>query len=617
MDDFAELEINIVSLDSNHCRVQMRYRAPGSQSETRLGQMLGAATTPILKLTDPGDETLDIDSYARSLTDALFNNPALLLPFSEAMTSASAAKSILRIRLWIDSSTSPLHNIRWETLLNPKDGTRLSTGERILFSRGMSSLNGAPITLNPPEEALALLAVANPSDLAGYKLTPIDVPAELSRAQANLSGLQAIRTLPDGKGQRTTLDNLFAALSTEEVDVLYLVCHGTIAGDDAWLWLEGPDGKTKRTSVTDFVQRMRGLAAYPELVVLASCQSAGGQRGPAWRALGPRLVDAGFPAVLAMQGNFSMPSEAVFMPHFFQSLREHGEADRALSYARSFIAERHDWWMPALFSRLRDNRIFGRTHPNAAPNLPRQLFEPETVYVPSGAFWMGTDDPDSPSFTRPRHKVSLPAFRVGKFPLTNRQYAEFVRQTKRIVPPEMGWAGQNPPAGQEDFPVQGATWYDAMDYCKWLSEKTGRTYRLPTEAEWEKAARGEDGRRYPWGDAWDPARCSSGVSDSQAVDAHPAQSVYGCYDLVGNIREWTLSLWGPDRLQPVASSLYPWAEDARNDITASKLIRRVIRGAGQGDTPESLTCYARNAYIPDKAGPPGKRHGFRVVMEVK
>lgn len=617
MEDFAELEINLVPLEPAGCRVQLRYRAPGSQSEMRLGQGGDGDSLPVIELANPGDETLDVEAYSRALTEALFHAPALPGAFSEAVSAAIAANSTLRIRLWIDSSTSPLHDLRWETLLNPRDGTRLSCGERILFSRGLSSLNALPLTLKPPEEAAALLAAANPSDLVAYKLTSIDTAAELSRARESLAGLKDIQSLPDEQGQRATLDNLFAKLSGAELDILYLACHGTFANGQAWLWLEGPDGKSQRISALEFTGKLRGLPAYPELVVLASCQSAGGQNGPAWRALGPLLVDAGFPAVLAMQGNFSVLSEAAFMPRFFQALREHGEADRALSFARSFIAGRQDWWMPALFSRLRDNRIFARPNPEAAPGLPRQRFEPETLYIPSGPFWMGSDDPGAPAFTKPRHRVSLPAFRMGKFPLTNRQYAEFVRQTRRVLPPEMGWVGQNPPAGQEDFPVQGLTWYDALDYCAWLSEKTGRVYRLPNEAEWEKAARGEDGRRYPWGETWDPARCSTGGAAALAVDAHPAQSVYGCYDMVGNIREWTLSLWGPDRLEPAATSLYPWADDGRNDISANKLIRRVIRGAAQAEAPETMTCYARNAYIPDKPGPPGKRHGFRVVMEVR
>ncbi len=603
MDDFAELEIDIATLGPAKCQVQMRYRPPNSQSEIRLGLLNGAPIVPVIELGSLGDKTLDDDAYARALTDALFSHPALAQSFSESLAAAAASNAILRIRLWIDSSTSPFHEICWEMLRNPRDGTRVSMGERILFSRGLGTLSALPITLKPPEDAVALLAVANPAGLTEYKLAVIDVNTELTRAQFNLAGLGAIHTLPNGKDAHVTLDNLFAAL-TPEVDILYLVCHGTVASDDAWLWLESPSGSLQRTSATDFINRIRGLAAYPKLVILMSCQSAGGKSGTAWRALGPRLVNAGIPVVLALQGNFSMESEAAFMPRFFQSLREHGEADRALSYARSFIADRPDWWMPALFGHLRDNRILGHSNLDALPSLKRLSYEPETVYIPSGLFWMGTDDLEAPVYEKPFHRVALPSFRMGKFPVTNRQYAEFIRQTKLIVPPEMGWSGQNPPADRLDYPVQGVTWYDALEYCQWLSTKTGRVYRLPTEAQWEKAARGEDGRRYPWGGNWDTA----------PGDKSPGY--YGCHDMVGNVREWTLTLWGQNRMQPDPGCFYPWVEDARNEPSANKLIRRVIRGAGHNDMPESQTCFARNAYAPDKPGPPGNRHGFRVSMEI-
>jgi formylglycine-generating enzyme required for sulfatase activity len=613
MDDFAELEIDLTSPGAMQCQVQLRYRPPGSQSEIRLGLLNGAPASPVIDLGQLGDKTLDDDAYARALTQALFSQPALAQSFSESL--AAAANTTLRIRLWIDSSTSPLHDVCWELLLNPKDGTRLSAGERILFSRGLSTLSALPVTLKAPEEAVALLAVANPEGLAAYKLAPIDVGAELARARSNLAGLGAIRCLPDGKDQRVSLDNLFAAI-TPGVELLYLVCHGTLAGDDAWLWLEDPNGAIKRISATDFVERIRGLPAYPEMVILMSCQSAGSKSGRAWRALGPRLVNAGIPVVLAMQGDFSMESEAAFMPHFFQSLREHGEADRALSYARAFIAERHDCWMPALFSHLRDNRIFARSSPQALPTLKLLAYEPETVYIPAGQFWMGSDDPDAPDFEKPCHSVDLPSFRIGKYPLTNRQYAEFIRQSKRIAPPEMGWSGQNPPADKLDHPVQGVTWYEALEYCQWLSEKTGRLYALPSEAQWEKAARGQDKRRYPWGSDWDPARLAP-TGEIMPVNAVPAQSVYGCHAMVANVREWTASLWGQNRSQPDPGSFYPWAQDGRNDLTANKLIRRVIRGAGHNDAPASCTCFARNAAAPDKPGPPGNRHGFRVIMAIQ
>jgi len=614
MDDFAELEISLSSTNGTRCQAKMRFRPANSPSEIRVGTGDNGSAAESIELGNLGDRELEPEAYARKLTQAMFASPTLAQGLSEALAVCAADSSTLRIRLWIEADNSPLHDICWEMLRNPRDDTRLACGERILFSRGLSTLSARPLSLKAPEDARALLVAANPDGLAGYKMAPIEAQTELDRAQTNLGELSATRRLPDGKARRATYDDIFAELG-EEVDILYLVCHGTTGANESWLWLEEADGRLKRVPAGDFVARMRGLRAYPELVVLISCKSAGGKSGPTWRALGPKLVKAGIPAVLAMQGNFSMESEALFLPHFFQALREHGQADLALSYARSFIAERHDWWMPVLFSHLRDNRVFGRSNPLAAASLKVQPFEPETVYIPGGNFWMGTDDEKAPAYEKPRHAVELPPYRIGKYPVTNRQYAEFIKQAKRIAPPEMGWSGQNPPAGKLEHPVQGLSWYEAKEYCGWLSTKTGRVYRLPSEAEWEKAARGEDGRRYPWGETWDAARCAS-PGASSAVNALPAQSKYGCHDMVGNIREWCLSLWGQNRNAPDPAYCYPWAQDGRNDPDANKLVRRAVRGAGDSDASESQTCYARNSYAPDKAGPPGKRHGLRVVMEI-
>ena len=618
MDDYSELEINLVSLDSAQCQVQIRYRPSGTQSEMRLGALNNSLVfQPLITgLDNLGDKDWETDEYAHALTTALFSNPTMAQSFSDALTAAAISNSVLRIRLWIDASTSPLHNICWELLLNPKDNTRLSNGERILFSRGLSTLAANHPTLKPPEDATALLVVSNPDDLTAHKMVPINIDAELERARSNLGELGAIRLLPNGKGLRATFNNLFAML-TPDVDILYLVCHGTIANGDGRLWLEGLDGKTEYIAATDFVARMRGLSVYPKLVVLISCQSAGGKSGPVWRALGPRLVNAGIPVVLAMQGNFSMQSESIFVPRFFQSLWKHGEVDRALSYARAFIADRPDWWMPALFSHLRDNRIFGQSNPNRLAFINVQSYEPETVYIPSGSFWMGSNSGDGvPSHETPQHEVFLPAYRIGKYPVTNAQYEVFVREKGIQVMPGMGWNGRVVSTGGENYPMTGVTWYQALEYCRWLSEKTGRNYSLPNEAQWEKACRGSDKRKYPWGDEFDGKRCNDGSSMVAEVNAYPVQSESGCFDLVGNILQWTCSLWGEKRAAPDPKYTYPWKNDTRNDLNINRQIRRVVRGSAIKDNLDFLRCSARRGQFPDDAGLPGERVGFRVVMEI-
>jgi formylglycine-generating enzyme required for sulfatase activity len=252
----------------------------------------------------------------------------------------------------------------------------------------------------------------------------------------------------------------------------------------------------------------------------------------------------------------------------------------------------------------------------AAP-ITVQYFEPETIHIPAGIFCMGNDaGAGIASHETPKHEINLPEYRIGKYPVTNAQYEEFIRETHRSVAAEMRWDGQKVPDGAGKIPVVGVTWYDAMAYCEWLSKKTGRKYTLPNEAQWEKACRGKSQYLYPWGDVFDPTRCNHGRPTLSAVDAYPEQSEYGCHDLVGNIRQWTVTLWGEKRIVPDSKYMYPWKDDGRNDLTASRQVRRVVRGSTPKDDILLLRSSARSGQSPDDVGLPGARHGFRVVMNV-
>jgi formylglycine-generating enzyme required for sulfatase activity len=127
-------------------------------------------------------------------------------------------------------------------------------------------------------------------------------------------------------------------------------------------------------------------------------------------------------------------------------------------------------------------------------------------------------------------------------------------------------------AGDERLPVVGVSWYEALAYCRWLAAVMGRGYRLPSEAEWEKAARGTTGRTYPWGDQFDPGRCNTradGPGRTLPVGGHSPgdESVYGCGEMAGNVSEWTQSLFQP----------YPYdAAGGREALEAEG--PRVIRG---------------------------------------
>jgi formylglycine-generating enzyme required for sulfatase activity len=130
------------------------------------------------------------------------------------------------------------------------------------------------------------------------------------------------------------------------------------------------------------------------------------------------------------------------------------------------------------------------------------------------------------------------------------------------------------------------SWHDAVAYCNWLAEVTGKPYHLPSEAEWEKGGRGSDGRIYPWGNQWDAKRCNSeegSKGGTTPVGAYPhGASPHGLLDMAGNVWEWTRSLWGEDWQKP--SFKYPYdPDDGREDLNAPASVCRVLRGGSWYD----------------------------------
>ncbi len=229
---------------------------------------------------------------------------------------------------------------------------------------------------------------------------------------------------------------------------------------------------------------------------------------------------------------------------------------------------------------------------------PPAPIEPELVHILAGEFLMGSDpkkDKDAYDEEQPQHTVYLPEYYIAKTPVTNAQYAVFAKITNR----------RTPPGGKEHHPVVDVSWRDAMAYCQWLAEATGKAYRLPSEAEWEKAARGTDGRIWPWGnEPPDENRCNFGmkVGDTTPVGQHSPQgdSPYGCVDMAGNVWEWTSSLYKG----------YPYdPEDGREEQEGSG--DRTLRGGSWGYDLRGARVSVRDNYHPDGFG---NLVGFRVVV---
>lgn len=361
---YADLEIGLHRRNVDDYAVELRFTLPDSDGESGLGQfLLPTARIDFQSLLEFEGEDAE---YGRQLSQALFAAPKLREDFGRFRGVAEGRDLKLRLRLFIGPSAPELHNLRWETLADPFDpNLKLATNQNLIFSRYMSSPDARPLKLRPKSKLRAVVAIANPADLDRFGLATVDVDGELKRAQQSLGDIP-ITVL--AKEKPVTLNNIAEAIRSTPggCDVFYLVCHGALINGESRLWLEDQkeDGSTDPVAGSDLVLRLKELAALPRLIVLASCQSAGtGQQSlndkdRALTALGPRLADAGVPAVLAMHGQIEMETVEKFMPTFFRELQKDGAIDRAVAIARSEVQTRFDWWMPVLFMRLRGGRVW-------------------------------------------------------------------------------------------------------------------------------------------------------------------------------------------------------------------------------------------------------------------
>src|SRR5581483_853784 len=355
MSDYADLEITLTRWDKDAYRVELRYSQPGSETDTRLN---APATVRFDRAALRALE-LQPNEYGKALGASLFGDANVKTMFAQSRASAQTQRLDLRLRLILDPTAAELHELRWEMLRDPSDNASLVTSERILFTRYLASQDFRPVKIKPQKDLRALVFISNPTNLADLDgFAPIDAASELARAKNALGNL-AITTL--APNEFATLNKLIEKLR-DDIDILYLVAHGAVGADEPVIFLQDDTGKLNDVKASDLVARINELQDPPRLVVLASCQSANmsaqDENSGALAALGPRLASAGVPAVIAMQGNITMQTVAQFMPVFFQELQRDGQIDRAMSAARASVRDNADAWMPVLFLRLKNGKIW-------------------------------------------------------------------------------------------------------------------------------------------------------------------------------------------------------------------------------------------------------------------
>jgi formylglycine-generating enzyme required for sulfatase activity len=261
-------------------------------------------------------------------------------------------------------------------------------------------------------------------------------------------------------------------------------------------------------------------------------------------------------------------------------------------------------------------------------NLAKLL--PPFVAIPAQEFLMGTPADELGMLAKhyggtresyreeaPRHTVTLPAFLIARIPVTNALYGQYVAATGAVPP--MNWRSSQPPAELLDHPVVDINWTETVDFCAWLTATitepvqvagsaalpAGRPeFRLPTEAEWEHAARGTDGRLFPWGEQFATACANTREADihhtTPVGQYHEGVSPYGVLDMAGNVWEWTASLDG----------LYPYAPHNGRERAGAEG-RRIARGGCYANPQGFARCACRFRFAPDVRNP---FLGFRLAF---
>lgn len=238
---------------------------------------------------------------------------------------------------------------------------------------------------------------------------------------------------------------------------------------------------------------------------------------------------------------------------------------------------------------------------NHRPTINETELEPALRRIPEGWFWMGSETGQDNE--RPVHRVWVDALLLAARQVTNADYKHFLQATGALPPPF--W--EDPNFAHPEQPVVAISWFEALKYCEWLSSTTRRKYRLPTEAEWERAARGGvDGNLFPWGD--EPPQSLPDYGERWKTGPEPAARYapngYGLYDICDNVHEWCSDWYAPD---------YYAVSPERNPRGPETGQRRASRGGSWRHHIKVARCAARSSIPPEFQY---ADYGFRVACDL-
>lgn len=394
---------------------------------------------------------------------------------------------------------------------------------------------------------------------------------ELPSGRKERDFLQALngpsRLVEDVRPRYVDLQN---SLGSSAYEGIHFICHGSASRSDADTWPLHLEDHRELIPADLEGEAARWCAAHP-LVFLNACEV--GQSGLSIAGVGGwamQFLEAGAGAFIGPMWSVRDSRASLFAESFYRAFLQGVSVGHATFQARERLRMKFPqdltWLAYTVFARpnavcrngsekahkeafdgkqevLESSEPLVEVQAMGVASAPALRVEPksqrrvhemdgtELLFVPGGYFHLGTDDLDK--WSRPMHRVRLTSFWIGKFPITNAQYGRFLEDHPDRSTPSF-W--QDPQFNQPDQPVVGVSWDEAQAYCRWAG------LRLPSEAQWEAAARGRRAQAYPWGE--NPptdkhANFDGHVGKTTSVDTYPAgEGPYGTFDQVGNVWEW-------------------------------------------------------------------------------
>lgn len=296
------------------------------------------------------------NEYGKALSEVLFANETIKSSVSNTWDLVKNDRTaVMRILVHIDNSAILLHGIHWETVVNPVTKRPFIHSQQVRLMRYIDKVDEIPGRSRSVRPGLlALAAVANPEG------ADLNVSFELERARKGFAPIPVI-FLPGKEGEYCTLDNLVEKAA--DADILYLVCHGNYSVKiGSQLLLENNTGQRRLVNAKELADAFVVKERCPRLIILVACKSAGDEDENPLYAVGPLLVQAGAPAVLAFQGLISIENMRLFLPELLQRLSKApaGRIDYALAHAYKNIWRTDDWWKPVLFTNRSQGSLWQR-----------------------------------------------------------------------------------------------------------------------------------------------------------------------------------------------------------------------------------------------------------------